>query len=513
MFDMRFFTRYWPLLPLAAIPFLYAPALHNLWQRWLTETEFSHGILIPFLSAYVIYDRWGDLKRGAGRGSVAGVVLIAVAVVMLLLGEISALFAAKQVSFVLLLLGVAYAYLGKRCGAMLTAPILMLLFAIPPPYFIEAILTSRLQLLSSELGVIFIRWMDIPVFLSGNVIDLGAVQLEVVEACSGLRFLYPLMSIGFIVAYFYQAHIAKRLLIFFSTVPITILMNSVRIALTAILVEQYGQVVVEGTVHDAEGWLTFAGCLLLLFGEIWLLERVTTKRSLIDVLSVKPKLQQESSSGGVTIHTPIVYSAVALLLVAGISLHTLSRIQQSIAPETHLALFPHQLDAWRAQPAPIDSEVARKLQFSDHLMLNFNHPDHIEPINLYVAFYANQRNGESPHSPRVCIPGGGWEIETFERITLKGIPMNRTVIVREGQKLLVYYWFAERGTLIANEYYKKWLLLQDFVRTGRSDGALIRVSMPVVDAEHMERSEEKIANFIALAQPMIQQYLPNSSLN
>src|SRR5690606_38678050 len=104
---------------------------------------------------------------------------------------------------------------------------------------------------------------------------------------------------------------------------------------------------------------------------------------------------------------------------------------------------------------------------------------------------------------RVCIPGGGWEIETFERITLKGIPMNRTVIVREGQKLLVYYWFAERGTLVANEYYKKWLLLQDFVRTGRSDGALIRVSMPVVDAEHMERSEEKIANFIALAQPMI----------
>lgn len=510
---MGFITRYWPLLPLAAIPFLYAPALHNLWQRWLTETEFSHGILIPLLSAYVIYDRWHDLRRSADRGNAAGILVIAVALILLLLGEISALFAAKQVSFVLLLLGLAFAYLGKKCGAMLTAPILMLLFAIPPPYFIEAILTSRLQLISSELGVVFIRWMDIPVFLSGNVIDLGTVQLEVVEACSGLRFLYPLMSIGFILAYFYQAHMAKRLLIFFSTVPITIVMNSVRIALTAILVERFGQAVVEGTVHDAEGWLTFAGCLLLLFGEIWLLERLTTKRSLFDVLSVKPKMFKASSPGQTTFRTPAVYSAILLLIAAGGGQLMLSNIQQAIVPETHLALFPHQLDEWRAQPAFVDSDVARKLQFSDHLMLNFNHPDYIEPINLYVAFYANQRNGESPHSPRVCIPGGGWEIETFERIELQGLPMNRAVIAREGHKLLVYYWFAERGTLVANEYYKKWLLLKDFIQTGRSDGALIRVSMPVIDAAHIERSEQRIAEFIALARPMVQQYLPSSSSN
>src|SRR5690554_824348 len=151
MFDMRFFAGYWPLLPLAAIPFLYLPALHDLGQRWLTETEFGHGMLIPFLSAYVIYDRWPELKRSVGRGSLVGVLLIVVALLLLLLGEISALFAAKQVSFVLLLWGLAYAYLGKRCGMILSAPILMLLFAIPPPYFIEAVLTSRLQLLSSEL--------------------------------------------------------------------------------------------------------------------------------------------------------------------------------------------------------------------------------------------------------------------------------------------------------------------------------------------------------------------------
>lgn len=508
---MRLFLIYWPVFPLVCIPFLYWPALHNLWQRWLTETEFSHGILIPVLSLYIIYDRWGDLRQSAGKGSFRGVPLILLAVSTLLIGEISALFALKQISFVILLLGLTYVYLGVRCANRLMAPILILLFSIPPPYFLEAVLTARLQLLSSELGVLFIRWMDIPVFLSGNVIDLGKVQLEVVEACSGLRFLYPLMSIGFILAYFYQAHIAKRLLVFLSTIPITVLMNSARIALTAVLVERYGLVVVEGTVHDAEGWLTFGGCLVLLFAEIMLLERVTSRRTLLDALSLTRPAEVDRSANHFGLHTPVVYTALALLAVAGGGLYLLSHIQRSEAPETHLALFPNQLGPWRAQPAPLDNDVARKLLFTDHLMVNFNRPDQIEPVNLYIAYYANQRNGESPHSPRVCIPGGGWEIEKFERTLLHDMPVNRTLITREGQKQLVYYWFAERGTVVANEYWKKWLLLKDFVQTGRSDGALVRVSMPVIDSTRIAESEKKIAEFIGLAQPMIMQYLPNSS--
>lgn len=507
---MRFFSRYWSLFPLVSIPFLYLPALHNLWQRWMTETEFSHGFLIPLISLYIIYERRQDIRTSAANGSVWGVWMIAFAVVLLLLGEISALFAAKQISFVVLLLGLAYAYLGKGAGRLLLAPILILLFAIPVPYFIEAILTARLQLLSSELGVMFIRWMGIPVFLSGNIIDLGNVQLQVVEACSGLRFLYPLMSIGFILAYFYQAHFVKRLLIFASTIPITILMNSLRIALTAVLVEKYGQVVVEGLVHDAEGWLTFGGCLLLLLAEVFLLERLTSRRPLLECVGIdSPKVG--AAVGVVNLHTRPAYCALILLIFSGSALYVLSNIQRTNVPETNLALFPHQLGMWRGQMSIIDADIERKLSFSDYLMMNFHHPDRMEPINLYIAFYANQRNGESPHSPRVCIPGGGWEMENFERTYLNGMPVNRTLITREGQKQLVYYWFAERGMIVANEYYKKWLLLKDFLSTGRSDGSLIRVTIPVVDANNLAQSEQIITEFIASAHPVIMQYLPDSS--
>lgn len=102
-------------------------------------------------------------------------------------------------------------------------------------------------------------------------------------------------------------------------------------------------------------------------------------------------------------------------------------------------------------------------------------------------------------------------MENFERTYLNGMPVNRTLITREGQKQLVYYWFAERGMIVANEYYKKWLLLKDFLSTGRSDGSLIRVTIPVVDANNLAQSEQIITEFIASAHPVILQYLPDSS--
>jgi EpsI family protein len=144
-------------------------------------------------------------------------------------------------------------------------------------------------------------------------------------------------------------------------------------------------------------------------------------------------------------------------------------------------------------------------------MLNFNHPDQLEPINFYVAYYANQRKGESPHSPRVCIPGGGWAIESFARTQLNGLKVNRVVIVKEGQKQLVYYWFVERGQWVANEYFKKWLLFRDFMYTGRTDGALVRVAIPIVDANNIEQTDQKIQAFIALIQPPLATFLPDAN--
>ena len=144
---------------------------------------------------------------------------------------------------------------------MIWAPLLFLLFMIPLPNFLYNNLSAQLQLLSSELGVAVIRLFDIGVYLEGNVIDLGTYKLQVVEACSGLRYLFPLTSLAFLMAYLFKAAAWKRIVIFLSSIPITLLINSFRIGVIGVLVEYWGPGQAEGFLHDFEGWVVFMSSL------------------------------------------------------------------------------------------------------------------------------------------------------------------------------------------------------------------------------------------------------------
>ena len=138
---------------------------------------------------------------------------------MHIVGELSAIWILSQVAFVLTLMGIVLAIGGYSLLRVAFIPLAYLLFAIPLPYFIDAALTLKLQLISSELGVLVIRLFQIPVYLDGNVIDMGTYKLQVVEACSGLRYLYPLLSLSFLAAYLFHGRFWQRALIFLSGYP------------------------------------------------------------------------------------------------------------------------------------------------------------------------------------------------------------------------------------------------------------------------------------------------------
>ena len=127
----------------------------------------------------------------------------------------------------------------------------------------------------------FIRLFQIPVYLEGNVIDLGVYKLQVVEACSGLRYLYPLMSLGFLAAYLFQAPLWQRALVFLSTIPITIAMNSLRIGLVGVMVDHFGPQDADGFLHMFEGWIIFIACALLLVAEMYVLARFVSGKKFL----------------------------------------------------------------------------------------------------------------------------------------------------------------------------------------------------------------------------------------
>src|SRR5262249_38901015 len=155
---------------------------------------------IPLITLGLLWARRDALVASIGQPSWFGPILVVLATLFHLIGQLSSFFLLSQVGFVIALMGIALGTGGLSLLKVTFIPIFFLLFAIPLPYFIDSVLSFRLQLISSELGVFFIRLFQIPVYLEGNIIDLGAYKLQVVEACSGLRYLYPLLSLGFLAA-------------------------------------------------------------------------------------------------------------------------------------------------------------------------------------------------------------------------------------------------------------------------------------------------------------------------
>ena len=267
------------LLVLAALLlFTFYEGMRQLVNIWESREEYSYGYLIPVITLFLIWQKRPQLEQAPFTGSWLGIAVMILGLGLLVLGNLSTLFLVVQYGFLVVLAGIALALMGWHAFKIIAVPLTLLLFMIPLPQFFLQEISNQLQLISSQLGVLVIRLFGISVFLEGNVIDLGTYKLQVVEACSGLRYLFPLMTLGFIVAYFFHAAFWKRAIIFLSTIPITILMNSFRIGVIGVMVEYWGQSMAEGFLHDFEGWFVFMACTGVLFLEMLLLAKLGKDR-------------------------------------------------------------------------------------------------------------------------------------------------------------------------------------------------------------------------------------------
>jgi exosortase D (VPLPA-CTERM-specific) len=498
---------------LVVLFFGFSKSILELVRRWSVEEEYSHGFLIPPIAAWLLWSRREAIVASLGRPSWIGPVLILVALAMHVVGELSALFILSQGAFILSLFGIALGLGGFPLLRVVFIPIVFLIFAIPMPYFIDAMLTWRLQLVSSELGTFFIRLLGIPVYLEGNVIDLGVYKLQVVEACSGLRYMYPLLSLSFLAAYLFQAPLWQRAVVFLSAVPITILMNSLRIGLVGVMVNYFGPQDADGFLHMFEGWIIFMACALVLAAEVAIFARFSGK-SFSEVF-YPPKIvpsEIPAASRATFGHAP-VFACLALLCAVAVTGSFVSSRQEIRPDRNSFASFPTVIAGWQGRASTLDKNTERYLGVTDYLLSDYADAGGRQ-VNLYVAYYASQRSGFAPHSPSVCIPGNGWQIARFERshyTSANGnisLPLNRVLISRGQEKQLVYYWFEGRGQQIANEYVSKLYLLRDAILKNRTDGALVRVTTPIFPTESESDADKRLQAFIQISFPQLTGFLP-----
>jgi exosortase len=264
---------------------LYAPVVVKLVHDWANDDNYSHGFLIVPLALYFAWERREKLAQAASRPSVLGLAAIVGALALVIVGRLGAELFLTRISLIVMAAGAILFLHGWKHLRILAFPILLLLLMVPLPAIIFNQVAFPLQLLASKVGTVAIQACAVPVLREGNVIVLANTSLEVAEACSGIRSLVSLLTLGIVYGYFADPRPAVRTIIALSTIPIAIAANAARVAGTGVLAHYYGPEAAQGFFHTFSGWLVFVVAFMLLFLVVRILARIAPP---VDVRHASP---------------------------------------------------------------------------------------------------------------------------------------------------------------------------------------------------------------------------------
>ncbi len=518
----------------------------SMWER----DDYNYAYLIPVVVLYLIWEKKTQLSELESRPSWYGAILIFAGIFFYLLGELGGEYLTMYISSWFFLVGICWVHLGWQKLKIIAFPLCVIPTMFPLPNFLYTKITLQLQLISSQIGVAVIQLYGLSAYREGNVIDLGFTQLQVVEACSGLRYLFPLLVLGILLAYFFKAALWKRIVLVLSTIPLSIITNSLRIAMTGILFEIWGPVVADEFFHGFSGWIIFVSALTVMLLEMWILGKVwgratgarrKAQRAERRAQSAESRAQSterreqgaERMAHGLSIGNPgngikrhgsrtglKAFLYPPQFLVAVVLLGATLAFSQGIDFREKVPIskpfdeFPLDIGEWSGVRSAFGRDILDALDFSDYINVDYRNGSG-KNVNFYVAYYESQRKGESIHSPATCLPGGGWEYKQAGKTSIslsqdkkETMNVNQAFMQLGDIKQLSYYWFPKGGRILTNAYQLKLYTFWDALTKQRTDGALVRLITSVYDSEELADAEERLQGFARKIQPVLAQFLP-----
>ncbi len=485
-------------------------------SRWnLGDNNYCY--LIPLVVAYLVYEKWEDFRKVTASSSWKGLYLLVPGIMLYWFGELAGEYFTLYLASWLIFVGIVWMMFGWKKMRVIGFALLMILTMFPLPSFFSSRLSLQLKLISSKLGVDLMHLLGMAAYRSGNIIDLGFTQLQVVDACSGLRYFFPLIIMGLLVAYTSKTAMWKKVIVVLSTIPLVVMANSVRIAGTALLYEHIGPEVAEGFFHDFAGFFMFIASILVLVPEIWLLNRLFPEKAVHKSLNGKgitdacPVTDQTDSARTGPLMPPQFIAAGIILAATFIVSHGIE-FREIIPIKKPFSTFPMQIGKWHGTIETMKQKFIDALDFSDYLLANYEDTKG-DVVNFYVAYYESQSKGESIHSPTTCFTGGGWVAKDRRDITIKipGRPpfkVKRALLVQPGTRELAYYWFPMRGRILTSAYQMKLYNFIDALTLHRTDGALVRLITPIGIEESPQAGDARLQTFMKDVLPVLDQYLP-----
>ncbi len=252
---------------------IYLPVLERMVVHWQVDADYSHGFLVAPLALYFAWERRRDLARAHIEGSWWGVALLAAGLVAMSIGQLGGLLTMLRGGFVLTVMGLVLLLLGREIFRILLFPLLFLFLMVPLPRSLVNVIAFPLQLSAAKWAVSSLQMMGVPALVEGNIIHLAHTQLFVAEACSGLRSLMALVTLGVVFAHFFKrGHWVQQAVLVASTIPIAVVVNAARVTVTGWLAHTHGDHTAGGVIHEFQGIITFSLAFFALMGVARLLD-------------------------------------------------------------------------------------------------------------------------------------------------------------------------------------------------------------------------------------------------
>jgi exosortase D (VPLPA-CTERM-specific) len=493
----------------------YFTTITGLVHAWSTNEDYSYGFLIPLISAYLVWERRKELGFVTGSAEWTGLFPFLFFLAFGAYGILGSSPSAAQPSLPFVLLSIILLCFGWRTFKVLFFPALFLVFMIPLPNAIQTGIGVPLKLLSTKLGELFLRAVSIPVFVQGNVIDLGVTQLQVVDACSGLRYILPLLALGVLVAYFFEKTRWKQALLVVATIPVAVMTNGVRIGATGVLAQKYGPGAAEGFFHGFSGWLVFMFALVLIGGILLILKRVGGARG--------TRSKSEGDDGGSARPTgrssllPVCLCSCCLILLAGLVLH--SGALPRIGLKGGITSFPMFIDHWSGRQQGVDPAIITQSGAEEALSAEYRDAKE-NSVSLYIGYRGSPfvESENFFHSPSVCLPSSGWDtIELSKRVLAgvepyKSLNVTKMIIEQTGTKQLVYYWFLTKDRSSHNVNLNRFDLAMHALLRDNTYDMFIRPITPIYPGETVEQAEDRMDRFVRSMMRSLVEFLAKNAV-
>jgi len=512
----------------------FGPTLIEMGRVWLERPEYGHGLLMPPVAAWMIWERrhkLAALRGGTGSGGnwfalLAGLALLPVCA-LLVLGEMKLSWFLKPFAFVGALaacIGVRYGWRGVR--ALLT-PLIVLLLMCPLPYRVMLWATIPLKRYATVLATGLMDLSGLHVGLHGNMINIpGIDSLWIADACSGLRSAVSLVSVAIIGCLFWRRHWSIKLVVVASCVPIAIMINSLRIWLTAMLSVHVSPAAAQGFFHEFEGFVLFGFAALCAFGWAWLLHFLLPRRVAPPTASPAPRGAPPPSGGGRLLRTAAVLVAM-LALGAGAALG--ARIRGRLGGERvdPGAAARMQAEFNRLPPEIPGSKYRGRTVKWDAKTIENSGADAYgsmlyedgEGHTYQVYFGGALRNNDNFHTPNVCMPAAGWEVLSRTKVPFDAYAvdrsnphMQRMLLQRGTRQMLVYFWFQAGTRLAEDEWTVRYYRLLDILHGAPlSPTLIVSVYVPLAGGE--EETEQAARQFLDSIGPYLREVTTSGGIH